>query len=132
MEPEGLLSPGHKHAISPYPGQVFYITLIIYPFQIPNDITFPSNFRPTTWVLPLWFPQKKLVCLLHYTNRAICRSHHNLRYLSVLIISKYPQRLRSSMLNNFLHSPLCSSSFGPNSFLSILFSITCNFSFPLK
>ena len=49
MEPEGSLPSEHKHAMSPYPGQVSseHPHNLLYLVQIPDDIL-SHNFRPTT------------------------------------------------------------------------------------
>src|SRR5215475_10019759 len=75
-------------------------------------------------LFPSGFPTNTLCTPLSSAIRATCHAHLILLDLTTCTILGEEHRSFSSSLCNFLHSPVTSSLFGPNTLLNTLFSNT--------
>jgi hypothetical protein len=126
MEPEGSLPHSQELSTCSYP------ELDQFSPHRPNlSLKDPFQYCPPTYVLvfhviscTLSFPPITYTHFSFPTIRATCPAHLILFDLIILIILDEEYKSRSSSLCSFLHPPVTSSLFGPNSVLSTLMSNT--------
>ena len=108
---------------------LFWARSIQYMPPIPRlkihlNIILPTMPGSSTWSLSLRFPHQTLYASLLFPIRAACPAHPILLDLVTWIIFGEEYRSLSSSFCSFHHSPVTSSSSGPNILLTTPFSNT--------